>query len=428
VPRFLLIAFAAVAAACDLTPAEIPLGDPVVVVHGVMRADRGHQFIVVERSFTGEIEDVFLGGTIPTKGAPADPIRGATVMVRNIDLPDDPCGSPVQFLEEINGPGTPERYGVYWAPEGCPTLRPGDSLELLVETPAGDSIGGAALVTGLDSAILNVLGEDVPFGADTVITFNRDRDILRLSVEPIAGRLLQVEVLRTGQLDMFRGIDVWPGARIHADTMSVAIPGDLVDAGGRSDGGDVFRAGRDYILTVAVTDLNYYDFSRSSSNDYTGRGFLNRLTGGIGVFGSLSASSLPLRVVGELDDEREGDYWLRGTVRDIPVDAILTVYAVRSAKDTEASALLTGNWFSKEVVPGTEGEIQWQPYYQERLLFEGNIEDDFFNLVAMQPGADRMRRIKIAGDRKADAAFTFAVVDSMQLANDPLGTVTATQR
>jgi hypothetical protein len=393
-----------------------------------MRSDKTHQFIVVERSFTGDIEDVFLGYTIPTDGAPAVPIRVATVQVTNVDLPDDPCGSPVGFVEDINDPEVEERFGVYWAPAGCPTMRPGDSLELMVETLDGEVVTGAALVTGMNSASLSVLGETVPFGSDTVITFNRDRDILRLNVEPIAGRLLQIGVFRVGQLDMANGEDVWPGARIHADTMDLAIPGDLVDAGGWSDGGDVFRAGRDYLMVAAVTDASYYDFSRSHSNRFTGRGFLNRLSGGVGVFGSLAAASLPLRVIGEFDDEREGEYWLRGAVQGINVDAILTVYAVRSADETEASALLTGDWVSRQEIPDSEGDIGWLPSYQERLLFEGTIDGDHFSLVAYQPGEDGVKRIKLAGDRHPDASFVLSVADTMRVRTVPLGTVTVTQR
>jgi len=405
---------------------EIPLGDPMVVVHGVMRTDKEYQFIVVERSFTGDIEDVFLGYAIPTDGAPAVPIRGANVQVTNVDLPDDPCGSPVQFEETIDDPYVNERSGVYWAPAGCPTLRPGDSLELLVETPDGETITGAALVTSIDSATLAVLGERVPFGKDTVVKFNRDRDILRLEVEPVAGRLLQVEVLRTGQLDTRFGEDIWPGARLHADTMSLAIPGDLVDAGGWADGGDVFRAGREYLMTAAVTDANYYDFSRSSSNKFTGRGLLNKLNGGIGVFGSLAATSLPLRVTGDFDDEREGDYWLRGIIQGISVDAILTVYAVRSSENTEVSALLTGDWLNRVVVE--EGDHTWGAVYAERLLFEGELEGDHFHLVGLYPGADGVKRMLLAGDRHPDASFVLSLADSLRIRTAPVGIVTVTQR
>jgi hypothetical protein len=428
--RYLWVLLPAVAGACDLAPVEIPLGNAVVVVHGVMRSDEANQFIVVERSFTGDIEDVFLGYAIPSDGAPASPIRGATVQVTNVDFPDDPCGNPVSFVEETGDPEMVERPGVYWAPAGCPTLNPGDSLELVVETPEGETVTGAALVTAMEQASLTVLGETVPFGADTVITFNRDRDILRLEVEPIAGRMLQVGVFRVGELDMFYGEDIWPGARIHADTMSLAIPGDLVDAGGWSDGGDVFRAGRDYLMTVAVVDLNYYDFSRSSSNKYTGRGFLNRLSGGIGVFGSLAAHSLPLRVLGEFDDEREGVYWLRGVVQGVSVDAYLTVFTTRSAEDTEVSALLTGDWFWRG--PAGEGTTSWQPLQIDRLAFEGTLKGNSFRLVAHQPESEIVRitvaRIVLAGDRRADASFALAVSDSMRIQSVPLGTVTVSQQ
>lgn len=424
------VALAAVTAACDLSSVEIPIGEPLIVVHAVMRSDRNRQFIVVEQSFTGTVDEMFLGNVIPTEGSPALPVEGATVQVTNVDLPDDTCGSPVRFGQDLAGSPVQPVAGVYWAPAGCPSMRPGDSLELYVETADGQIVTGSALVTGMESASLTVLGETIPFGADTVVTFNRDRDILRLSVEPISGRLLQVAVLRVGELDMWIGEDIWPGARIDADTMSLAIPGDLVDAGGWSDGGDVFRAGRDYIMTVAVTDANYYDFSRSRSNRFTGRGFLNRLTGGIGVFGSLAAKSLDLRVVGDFDDEREGEYWLRGTLQGITIDVTLTVYATRSREDTEASGLLTGDWLW--LGPIGEGDVGWLPWQADTLAFEGTLEGNAFRLAALQPkhSGNRvgMGRITLLGDRKPDASFVLSVADSMRLRSIPLGNLTVTQR
>ena len=416
--------------ACDLTPVEIPLGEPMVVVHGVMRSDQAHQFIVLEKSFTGEHDKTFLGYAIPTEGAPAIPIQAATVQVTNVDLPGDACGSPVTFVEEIGDPDVDERPGVYWAPAGCPTIRPGDSLDLYVETTDGETVTGATLVTGLESATLSVLGETVPFGADTVVTFNRDRDILRLSVEPVAGRLLQVSVLRVGELDLFAGEDFWPGARIHVDTMSVSIPGDLVDAGGWSDGGDVFRAGRDYLMTASVTDVNYYDFSRSRSNNFTGRGFLNRLSGGIGVFGSIAGSSLALRVIGDFDDEREGVYWIRGIVQGIDINAFLTVYTVNSADETEVTALLTGDWLW--LGPAGEGTTSWQAWQADALSFEGVFEGEALRIVGIQPKQDGLRRglgrVTLAGDRSADASFVFSVSDTTRIRSTHLGNLTATQQ
>jgi hypothetical protein len=85
---------------------------------------------------------------------------------------------------------------------------------------------------------------------------------------------------------------------LFTDTLGVALPGDLVNPFEGGDAGrPVFGVGREYSLTVAVTDTNYYDFVRSRSDPFTGRGFLNHLEGGIGVFGSVAAYRYVLRVV-----------------------------------------------------------------------------------------------------------------------------------
>jgi len=428
--RYAALALLVVTAACDLTPVEIPIGEQSVVVHGVMRSDRDRQFIVVERSLIGDDSSLFYGGAIPTEGSPEVPIEGATVLVTNVDVPDDTCGSPVQFLEDIGDPLVEVTPGVYWASRGCPTLNPGDSLELFIETPDADTVTGAALVTAMESASLLALGETVPFGSDTIVTFNRDRDILRVRVEPIAGRLIQFELMRVGDLDMRFGEDLSPGAKLFIGTMDFAIPGNLVDAGGWSDGGDLFRAGRRYLMTVAVTDANYYDFSRSSSNKFTGRGFLNRLDGGFGVFGSLSSSALGLKVVGEIDDEREGSYWIRGNVQGVAIDVNLTVYLVRSSDETEVSALMTGDWIW--LGPGPEGTTLWQTLPVEELPFEGTVAGDRFLIGALQPKTEGIRMgvglMTLSGDRKGDASFIFAVADSMRIRSIPIGTLTATQQ
>ena len=184
--QLLSLAFPLVTAACDLKPVEIPLGEPKVVVHGVMRLDRDRQFIVVERSLIGTA-DVFLGGAVPTEASPTIPLKGATVQVTNVDLPDDSCGSPVRFEEDIDDYRVRKVSGVYWAPAGCPTMRPGDSLELYVQTPEGDVVTGASLVAAMESASLTVLGETIPFGADTVVTFNRGSRQIEIECRPHCG-------------------------------------------------------------------------------------------------------------------------------------------------------------------------------------------------------------------------------------------------
>ena len=63
----------------------------------------------------------------------------------------------------------------------------------------------------------------------------------------------------------------------------------------RDDSGLLIQAGA--FTAVLTVDSNYFDFVRSGSDPITGRGFLNHLEGGIGVFGSVAPYRYTLRVV-----------------------------------------------------------------------------------------------------------------------------------
>jgi hypothetical protein len=100
---------------------------------------------------------------------------------------------------------------------------------------------------------------------------------------------LQIEVRRARFQDDLQFVAV-------TDSLGLAIPGNVVDPFEGDSGSPVFQPGRSYVLTVALTDSNYYDFIRSRSDPLTGRGFINRLAGGIGVFGSVDQASFLVRV------------------------------------------------------------------------------------------------------------------------------------
>ncbi len=352
--------------ACDLSEVEIPNGQPVVVVQAVMRPDlpeqfEGRQFVVVERSFTGEIGpaiDPETGDarfheadsiTIPYGGYPSTPLEDAQVWVRNLDLPGDSCGTNVQFVSDPTSTTVSEKPGLYWSPEGCPTMRAGDVLQLQVESPDGEVVTGTTRIPGMSSAILRVAGNSIPFDTGTVTTFNRDRDTVRVEVNGEAARMLQVEVRRNGDLTDF-------GTKIYADTTAVGIPGDVINSFVIGDEDDVFRAGREYAFTVALTDSNYFDFARSENNQFTGRGFINRLSGGIGIFGSLVASTTFLRAEGNMEDAREGVYRLQGVFQDdVEVDLLWELYLARQADSTEFSAFVEGSWLWGDVDTSADG-------------------------------------------------------------------------
>jgi hypothetical protein len=49
----------------------------------------------------------------------------------------------------------------------------------------------------------------------------------------------------------------------------------------------VFFPGFPQAVTVSAVDANYYDWYRTNNDPFSGRGVINRVTGGFGVFGSL---------------------------------------------------------------------------------------------------------------------------------------------
>ncbi len=415
--------------ACDLTEVEIPQGDPMVVVQAVMRPDRDWQYVVVEETFTGAVDyESNVDAVIPTEGTPKTPIENALVTVANLDLADDSCGSPVVFTDR--SPGGSVSPGVYWAPTACPTMQAGDRVELMVMTPDSQIITGVARIPGMTGASLWYQGDSLEFGTDSVTTFNRDRDTIAVRVEAVVGRLLQIDVLRTGDLDEHIGEDLVPSSKLFADTTAVTLPGDLVDVFSRGDGDDVFRPGRTYSLSVALSDTNYYDFARSANNRFTGHGFINRLTGGVGVFGSLVATATPLKVIGDTDDEREGVYRLEGQVQGVDVDATLTLYLARPEEDAEFSAFLDGDWI--QLIHANEGVDTWVPWHADTRAVDGTFRGNVLEAITIQLapiGADTRNQVLVLkGVRSAAGPFRVTVGDSVGTRVLGIATLTATQQ
>jgi hypothetical protein len=338
--------------ACELAETTVPIGESFVVVSAVMRPDVSYQYVIVERSFSGTSG---MPDTAPRPippYAPIVPVEGATVTVRNLDLPGDLCGASVVFGTTPGAPGKLPAPGLYWAPANCPTMRPGDRLELTVDAPGGDRVTGVTRVPGMTAAYLARGADSVMMGGgDSVLTFNRDRDTLAFGVAPLVGRLLQLEIRRNGDLTDY-------GTKVHVDTTTFLLPGNAVNVFVSGAGQDVFQGGRSYVVTLTLADTNYFDYARSRNNEFTGRGFINRLTGGIGVFGSAVSATSRVWVVADMDDPREGLFHLTGMIVGDPdtvtIDAQLRVYLHRAGTTGEASAFLEGEYFRLNESPGLD--------------------------------------------------------------------------
>ncbi len=314
---------------CELTEVTVAPGTRVVVVQSVISRTASEQFVVVEYSQAGDDRGTYGDVPIPP-GNPRRPITGALVTIAHVG---GACAGRVDTLVvRPSRDPTVSSSGTYAGPI-CPPA-PGEQLLLRVETPAGEVVTGATTVPGASARDISTGGLATgPVGASLL---NRALDTLVIGVTPISGKALQIEVRNaTDREDLsFFGF---------TDTMGIRLPGNLVNPFEGDDGKSIFRAGRYYELSVALTDSNYYDFLRSHSDPFTGRGFINHLTGGLGVFGSVETEVYRLGVVAPVDDPREGVYRLTGMVDTVAVEVTLELY-LDDVQPEQCSAFVRGAW------------------------------------------------------------------------------------
>lgn len=306
-PRLTLLLFLPLLpliSACELTEVTVAPGQRVVVVQSVIDRNRASQLVIVEYSETGDAPGD-TGFTVMGPGIPRIPIGGARVTIEHVG--NGACAGVIDTLPEVprRGGGASGLYG------GSVCLpQPGQQLSLRVETPTGELVTGSTTVPGAST-------RQVTWGDSAA--FNRALDTLAIGVTAVSGQALQVEARNSADLNDLTFFAL-------TDTLGMTVAGNLVNPFEGDSGQTVFRAGRDYTLAVALTDSNYYDFVRSRSDPFTGRGFINHLAGGIGVFGSVETAEYDLHVVAPLRDPREGVYRIIGTIDALNVDATLELY------------------------------------------------------------------------------------------------------
>ena len=397
-----LVGLTAVVGSCEFGEIEIPEGDPMVVVHAVMRPDKDRQWVLVEQTLTGTAEVDDSGEPVIPGNAPHVPITNATVSVTNVSMPDDPCGD-VLFTETPADGDLSRSLGLYWGPPNCPTMRSGDSLVLRVETADGSIVTGRAEVVGADRMVLRVNEDSVVVPGPSLV-FNRDFDTLEAEVFPAAGRALQVEIAHPDSMNKLE-----PVFLMFVDSTAMTIPWDMLnffdelfeDESTTSDNSpsSVFVAGKHHTVTVALMDDHFFDFERSANMDLSGRGFVNHLEGGMGVFGSIVAEANDLKVVGDIDDDREGGYRMVGTVQGVPVDIALELYVAAAEVDTtDMAAFVQGDWVLGDLDGSADG------------FFHGrDLALTIYQVDPADPGV--VSAILIAGQTGSGSSFSLNAYD-----------------
>jgi hypothetical protein len=274
-----------VVAACQFDEKTVAVQAPQVVVHAVLDPGAPFQQVLVERTLTGaaSVSD-------EQRFDPADPINsGGGIPIGDCQITvTGPDG--VFIAEEALAPGKPFNYhtGRYLLhlptqPFGSPVpLRTGGRYELRVVTPEGSIVTGTTVLPSANPGS----------GSSPVDLFNRDRDSLRLGWNSLAGArsyLLRVE-------------SPFGPFLLFTDSTRITLPGDLRNYFASSLE-RVFIPGFRQRVNVAAVDSNYFDYYRSRNDPFTGAGIINRLQGGIGLFGA--AVSVADRTLDVVQDSRD---------------------------------------------------------------------------------------------------------------------------
>ncbi len=230
------------------------------VVHAVIDASLTEQRVLVERSLEGTIDvktNLRFDPNDPIVSAGGIPIAGAVVTITG------PDGRAHTGAEQPRT-GSTLGSGLYRVQTGA--IVPGGRYTLRIRTPGGIVVTGSTVVPSAKPV--------TPPAA--LLPFDRDRDTLRLAWPAVAG---------ARSYGLFVDTPFAP-FQLFADSTRFQLAGDLRNLFAPSLQ-RVFIPGFRQAVTVYAVDTNYFDYYRSRNDPFTGSGLINRLEGGVGLFGSI---------------------------------------------------------------------------------------------------------------------------------------------
>ncbi len=263
VRRALLLPVVAALAACEFGRTPVAPPPPTVVVHAVLNPDASETVILVEETLTGRIavnDSQPFNPADPIVSGGGQPISGATVFL------GDGKGYALAFETEILTSSGRRGTGSYVVGTA---IVPGRRYVLDIRTPDGRRVSGSTLVPGDSTSPPG--GGIVP--AD--VRFDRGRDTLRLTWPAVPGArtyAIRVETPR-GPWFLFSDSTRFDLAGTLRNFFAQGIP-------------SVWYPGFSQRVTVSAVDSNFFDYYRSGNDPFGGTGLINRLQGGIGLFGA----------------------------------------------------------------------------------------------------------------------------------------------
>mgnify|MGYP001810142128 CR=1 FL=1 len=276
-----VLAGAGVLTSCTFGETIIAPTAPTLVVHSVLNPTVPRVEVLLEETLTGRVRiDTTLSydPQDPIVTAGGIPQGGATVWLVRLTAPID----SVRLVERLVSTTTGSRTtGVYAADVLIPgtvvvgppprvTLEPGARYRLRILTLDGRTVTGETRipgpVTGWNPQLATLPVPD---------TLDRSRDTLRLTWPSVPGA-------RTAGVRVDTPLGPW---FLFNDSTSFAFAGGLRNffQGGLPS---VFQPGHVQNISIAVVDSGFYDYYRSGNDPFGGAGIINKLRGGIGLFGA----------------------------------------------------------------------------------------------------------------------------------------------
>lgn len=303
--------------ACEFEKVEIPRPEQRVAMHGVLSASAPTQVVLLERTRNGSVSQFAppfdLGDPVVSDAGIAE--MGAFVTLTT------PSGQTLIAREDNTTRGDGKGGGIYrFALPGDSLARSG-TYRLSVRTIQGEVLTAE---TSVPAGVAATVAEQR--------VFDRARDTVVIEW-PAAPRARSY----------FVRIETPFGPRsFFTDSTRVRLTGDLrnIEIAGIPH---VFIPGFPQAVTVSAVDSNYYDWYRTHNDVISGSGLINRVSGGIGVFGSLVRLRFQdFQVVAPQVEPEAGTFRFVGTVDEqisTPYSSVELYVESRAARADQADAL-----------------------------------------------------------------------------------------
>lgn len=371
-------------AACEIEEVGIPRTEAQVALHAVLSASAPTQVVLLERTRNGSIAITPPASDI-IEPLPSDEGIGESSATVTLTAPS---GRTLLAREDLVTRGDGKGRGVYRFALPGDSLERGGTYRLSVRTTRNEVLSAETAVPLGDAAM-----------GPTARVFDRARETLMLEWPASPGARSYVVRIETpfGPRTFF------------TDSIRVRLTGDLrnIDVAGIPR---VFIPGFPQAVTVSAVDSNYFDWFRTHSNAISGTGLINRVSGGLGVFGSLVRLRFDdYDVVAPQTEPEAGRFQLVGTPDEVAYARFLSLelYVESRATRADQAHALSGRYHKRPVL-GVPGCLTCGLLGTAR---DGRIELAFLTDWYARDTADifvgRLRGDTITGTYRASGGATF---------------------